>query len=166
MTRSKEFVRDLQRRLTESSANRRYDWKDGREWKPEKGERQAVDLVGQPLKDGPFLLIEVELRRGDPSSNVLKIWIWKLHKKLNNDFILFQAFSRYYNRKNHTLIKRATFLGRRMEKDIEGAKAKYVPIKFKYRPGKSAKAGGGARRHRARYLAGRILREMRRLKLA
>ncbi len=166
MTRSKEFVRDLQRRLTESSANRRYDWKDGREWKPKKGERQAVDLVGQPLKGGPVLLIEVELRRGDPSSNVLKIWIWKLHKKLKKNFILFQAFSRYYNRKNHTLIKRATFLGERMEKDKDGAKAKYVSIKFDYRPGKSAKAGGGARRHRARYLAGRILREMRRLKLA
>lgn len=158
MTRSKEFVRDLQRRLTESSANRRYDWKDGREWKPEKGERQAVDLFGQPLKGGPVLLIEVELRRGDPSSNVLKIWIWKLHKV--------QAFSRYYNRKNYTLIKRARFLGKRMEKDKEGAKAKYVPIKFNYRPGKSAKAGGGARRHRARYLAGRILREMRYLRLA
>ena len=120
MTRSKEFVRDLQRRLTESSAHRRYDWKDGREWKPEKGERQAVDLVGKPMKGGPVLLIEVELRRGDPSSNVLKIWMWKLHKKLNKEFILFQAFSRYYNRKNHTLIMRAAFLGKRMEKIKRG----------------------------------------------
>ena len=133
---------------------------------PKKVSARLFDLVGQPLKGGSVLLIEVELRRGDPSSNVLKTWIWKLHKKLKNDFILFQAFSRYYNRKNYTLIKRARFLGKRMEKDKEGAKAKYVPIKFNYRPGKSAKAGGGARRHRARYLAGRILREMRYLRLA
>jgi hypothetical protein len=166
MTRSKEFVRDLQRRLTESSANRRYDWKDGLEWKPERGERQSVDLVGQPQRSGRLLLIEVELRRGDPSSNVLKIWLWKCRKKLKNDFILFQAFSRYYNKKNRTLIKRALFLGDRMQKDTERPAAIYIPIKFRYLPGKSAKTGGGARRHRARYLAGRILREMRRLKLA
>ncbi len=166
MTRAKEFVRDLQKRLTESSANRRYDWKDGGEWKPEKGERQSVDLVGQPLKGGPVLLIEVELRRGDPSSNVLKIWIWKHHKKLNNHFILFQAFSRYYNKKNRTLMKRAVFLGDRMKKDREPPAANYIPIKFHFLPGKSAKVGGRARSHRARYLAGRILREMRRRKLA
>ncbi len=72
------------------------------------------------MKGGPVLLIEVELRRGDPSSNVLKIWMWKLHKKLNKEFILFQAFSRYYNRKNHTLIMRAAFLGKRMEKIKRG----------------------------------------------
>ncbi len=173
MTRSGKFVEDLQTKLNETPANARYVWKFGDkekkrnlEWKPGRGERQSVDLVGEPKRNGPLLLIEVELRRGDPSSNVLKIWLWKCQKKLKGNFILFQAFSRYYNKKNHTLINRATFLGKRMEKDIEGAKGKYVPIKFHYLPGKSAKAGGGARRHRARYLAGRILREMRRLKLA
>jgi hypothetical protein len=122
--------------------------------------------VGQPKTKGPLLLIEVELRRGDPASNVLKIWLWKCKKKFRSNFILFQAFSRYYDRKNHTLINRAMFLGERMEKDAEGIKAKYIPIKIHYLPGKSAKSGGGARRHRARYLAGRILREMKHLKLA
>ena len=165
MTRSKEFVRDLQSRLTESPANRRYDWKHGREWKPAKGERQSVDLGGTPVGSGPVLLVEVELRRGDPSSNVLKIWRWKSEKKLSKDFVLFQAFSRYYKRKNETLVKRAKFLGVRMQNDPEGARAEYVPIRFAYRPGKDAKAGGGARRHRARYLAGRILREMRKRSL-
>ncbi len=163
MTRAKEFLRDLQKRLTETSAKDHYEWT--LEWKPERGERQSVDLVGRRKVNGPLLLIEVELRRGDPSSNVLKIWLWKSQRKLKR-FILFQAFSRYYNKTNRTLIKRAKFLGERMEKDLEGTKAGYIPIEFNYRPGKSSKAGGGARRHRARYLAGRILREMRHLRLA
>lgn len=173
MTRTSQFVEDLQTKLNETPANARYIWKSddqkrkrNLEWKPGRGERQSVDLVGEPRRKGPLLLIEVELRRGDPASNVLKIWLWKCKKMLKSDFILFQAFSRYYDKKNHTLINKAIFLGKRMEKDREGKKARYVPIKFHYLPGKNAKAGGGARRHRARYLAGSILREMKHLKLA
>lgn len=161
MIRANEFAKDLCRRLKDTLQSYRWD-KGGRpniNWKPAHGERESVDLVGEPKrpKGRPWLLIEVELRRDDPSANVIKIWKWKRHKLLGN-FVLIQAFSRFYTRRSHRLLERAKFVGECMEGDKAG---KYIWIPFCYNPRKQGRVGAGRRRHHARFLAGKIVRRLR-----
>lgn len=159
LIRANEFARDLKARLKETLPFYSWEGEDGQpniNWKPASGERESVDLVGEPPKGKPLLLIEIELRRDDPSANVIKIWKWK-KKGILGKFILIQGFSRYYTRRSRRFLERAEFVGEQMKKDKDG---EYIPINFSYNPRKGGRVGAGARRHHARYLAGTILRRL------
>lgn len=161
MIRADEFSKDLCKRLNKTVDSYRWQ-KDGRpnvNWKPVPGVRESVDLVGEPKgpKGRPRLLIEIELRRDDPSANVIKIWKWRKDGRIGN-FVLIQAFSRYFTRRSPRLLERTKFVGERMVQDKAGS---YIPIKFKYNPRKHGRVGAGRRRHHARYLAGTIVRRLR-----
>jgi hypothetical protein len=154
LIRANEFARDLQARLNRTLPF--YNWIMN--WRPAPGERESVDLVGKPHAGKPWLLIEIELRRDDPSANVIKVWRWKRQDGLLGDFVLVQAFSRFYTRRSPRLLQRAEFVGERMKRDKAG---EYISIRFKYNPRKHGRVGGGRRRRNARYLAGKILRRLR-----
>ena len=120
---------------------------------PKHGE--TVDVVG--LRDKrPVILIEVELLREDPASNVVKIWKWAKDKKVSGAFVLIHAFSKMYRRSKKERKERAQFLGERMVKELPNAE--YLPINFRYKPRPGGKVGAGRRRHHAYRLAIQIAR--------
>jgi hypothetical protein len=137
----------------------------GCEWKPSQGPegtliRGAADAGKiSRRKNGRPLLIEIELRRGSPVTNVVKVWEWIMEGRFPPNVILVQAFSAYYPEK-HRFRRQAEFIGREMRRAL-GRRVKYIPVSFKYRPGKYGKRGGGARRLHAQKLARTVLRRLR-----
>jgi hypothetical protein len=125
-------------------------------WKLGNSGYGTVD-VAWPGGDGtPVVLVEAELRRKNPVSNVVKVWMWATKGKLNGRFLLVQAFSSHY--KDSTADKaRAKFVGKRMQTEL-GSRARYVAINFQYGPRKGGKVGAGCRQGHAKLLAKRILR--------
>ncbi len=116
-----------------------------------KGSRDCVDVVG--LNNGsPVVLIEVELHREDPVSNVAKVWKWAAQHKKHQDFAFFQAFSRLYRKKKQQRKERAIFLGKRMQREMP--MARYRSLNLKYNPRPRGHYGAG-RRKRAALLLGR-----------
>jgi hypothetical protein len=134
---------------------KQYDWKV--DWAAD-GERWLVDVAGVPRKRGPWILIEVELKRDDPVGNVVKIWKWSKENNITEKIMLFQAFSKHYWEKRERLRLRAEFIGAEMAKD-RGVKVRYKCLPMKnYRPGKGKTQGAGRRTIHAKHLAKRIVR--------
>jgi len=139
--------------------------KCGLEWecgKPQEGNRECADVVGS--NKTTRVLIEVELRRGTPVGNVAKVWRQSSDTLLEDKIILFQAFSRYYPKKD-TKRKNAVFVGQRMAKH---SRVEYIPLETNYLPkkrsvGKAVMQGGGARRRHATQLAERVIKRLRKL---
>jgi hypothetical protein len=154
MIRTDEFAKDMSRELAKHYPE--LEWKPS--WCPIKG-YEHVDLAGFPKQGkGQTVLIEVELRRSSPVSNVVKIWKWIQGRNFKMRPIVFQAFSAYYeNHKTHK--EAAAFIG---EKMAIACKLRYFPLYFEYKPGKGGKVGAGRRRHHAILLAKRISRKMKR----
>jgi hypothetical protein len=102
VTLSINFSEDMKRVLVKEAPG--YDWKV--DWQAER-EKWLVDVAGIPRKGGPWILIEVELKRDDPVGNVVKIWQWAKQRKIKTRIILFQAFSKHYWEKRTRLRLRA-----------------------------------------------------------
>jgi hypothetical protein len=132
----------------------------GHSWKvdwPADGEKWLVDVAGIPKK-GPWILVEVELKRDDPVGNVVKVWQWAKQRKIKNKIVLFQAFSKHYWEKRERLRLRAEFIGEQMSRDPEvSVRYKLIPMK-NYRPAKGKTQGAGRRTHHAKRLAKTVLR--------
>lgn len=113
--------------------------------------REVVDLCGT-IADG-LVYVEVELRRDEPLTNVVKIWRAIEQDSHTNEVILVQAFSGHY-RADNTHRLNAEFIGKHMEASCG---ARYVPLSFPFRPSKGATVVGDYRRRAAASLASGIL---------
>jgi len=112
--------------------------------------REAVDVCGE--MNGKRVYIEIELRRDEPLTNVVKLWRAIEEDHHPKRVILVHAFSGHYPSSNtHRL--NAQFIGKRMEKYCG---ARYFPLSFKFRPKKSASVLGDYRRRAAKSLAADI----------
>jgi len=139
-----------------------YEWTV--DW-PAEGERWRVDVAGIHRKDGPWILIEVELKRDDPVGNVVKIWQWAKQKQIKNNILLFQAFSKHYWEQRERLRLRAEFIGEEMTSD-GNIRVRYKRLDMKkYKPGKGKTQGAGRRRIHAQRLAKTVLRLIRKRSL-
>jgi hypothetical protein len=111
------------------------------------------------------VLVEVELRRGAPVANIVKIWKW-LDKDLirpyvDRKLIVVQAFSSFYDGQRSFLSENSKFLGRQLERRFND-RVKYIPVDFDYNPYKkralvSVTQGGGAMLKAASRLADQIV---------
>ena len=153
--------------------------KCGLEWhcgKPTKGNRECVDVIGSRNKKD-WVLIEVELRRGTPLGNVVKVWSQISREtengngRLGKKVILFQAFSRFYQKKGKgkkgTKRSNAEFVGHEMASACR--RVSYIPLSMDYfparkRPGRSVTRGGRRRKYHATKLARRIVSRLRALR--
>jgi len=72
---------------------------------------ETVDVAGLRRDDRPVILIEVELLREDPASNVVKIWKWAKDKRVSGAFVLIHAFSKMYQRSKKERKKEQSFSG-------------------------------------------------------
>jgi hypothetical protein len=153
MIRTDEFAKDTEREL--SRLHPHLDWKHS--WCPLPG-YEHVDLAGFPNRGkGRTIVIEIELRRSVPVSNVVKIWKWMEGRHFNVKPVVIQAFSAYYiGHKTHR--HAAEFIGKKMARVC---KLRYFAMDFEYKPGKGGKIGAGRRRHHAVLLAKRISRIVR-----
>lgn len=150
MVKADEFAKDMCRTLEE--LNPEVKWQCG--W-PRTG-NERVDLVGIPSrKNGRYILIEIELRRLSPVSNVVKIWRWiRQHQHLSSRPRIFQVFSGFYSHHDSHRLN-AEFIGRRME---QLGLVRYRSIRIPYKPREGGKVGAGRRRHHAETLAKKISR--------
>jgi hypothetical protein len=147
MIKTDEFSKDLCRTLTELQPA--IAWSCG--WSHEGRER--VDLVGVPKrKNGRYILIEVELRRLSPVSNIVKIWRWIRKRQFHSRPLIFQAFSGFYSKHDSHRLN-AEFIGRRME---QAGLVRYRSVSLPYKPRKGGKVGAGRRRYHAVNLAKRV----------
>jgi len=119
--------------------------------------RDFVDVVGMvgPRKH-PSVLVEVELHREDPVSNVVKIWKWAEDNKPGKT-VFFHAFSGLYAGPKAERKERAIFLGRMLRKEV---KIEYVPLSLKYSPRPKGTFGAGRRTKAAKLLARRIMEHL------
>jgi hypothetical protein len=100
--------------------------------------------------------VEIELRRDEPLTNVVKIWRAIEVGGHTNDVILVQAFSGHY-REGNTHRTNAEFIGKHMEASCG---AKYVALSFPFRPNKRARIVGDYRRRASISLASDILKAL------
>ena len=156
MFRADAFSRDV---CSELSGKCDLDWTCG---KPQKGLREAIDVVGK--KNGKTrVLIEIELRRGAPFQNVLKVWRQICDGKLPKKLVFFQAFSRFYG-EDSTRLAMAGFLAQKMQKEFPGIT--YIQLAIDYMPrkrifGHRVIRGGGRRKIHAVKLAKEIAGNLR-----
>lgn len=135
----------------------------GLEWEKNwniRNTRETVDVVG--LQNGrPRVLIEVELRRKNPSSNVIKIWQGIEEKRIQpaRGALFVQAFSKVFYARKGKVRQRdlAGFAGRKMREEFP--RIGYVQIPFPYNPSRGGLVGGGARKRQAVKLAEILLRD-------
>jgi len=112
--------------------------------------REAVDVCGNLA--GRPVYIEVELRRDEPLTNVVKLWRAIEEKGHTSRVILVHAFSGNYPPSSaHHL--NAVFIGNQMQRSCG---ATYIPLDFQYRPRKGATVVGHYRRNAAKSLASNI----------
>jgi hypothetical protein len=72
-----------------------YEWKPGGH--PLGKGHESVDIVGSsPRRGRRLVLVEVELRKDAPLTNVVKVWRWIEEERFAARFVLVQAFSKYY----------------------------------------------------------------------
>jgi len=126
-------------------------------WSVPGAEHDTVDVVGL-RGNRPRVLIEVELRRQYPASNVVKIWEWINKKGSPRDVVLLQAFSKLFKSRKQSHQKRAQFVGGEMV--LKFPKVMYQQVPFDYNPLSGGKLGGGARRRWAEKLAGIIVKKL------
>lgn len=118
--------------------------------------RECVDVIGQ--RDDLVVLIEVELRRTGPVTNVVKIWKWVAKDNLypGKRVLVIQVFSKYYQDKRSFQRENASFIGDEMQLAI--SRVNYEAMDVIYNPSKklstsSVTQGGGAMRRAAKDLA-------------
>jgi hypothetical protein len=152
MIRTDEFAKDMKREL----AKRHPELKWEHSWCPVPS-YEHVDLAGFPIQGkGLTILVEVELRRSSPVSNVAKIWKWMEARHFKKAPLVFQAFSGFYE--NHqTHREAAVFIGNKMARTC---RLHYFDLDFKYKPGKGGKVGAGRRHYHAIRLAKRISKKI------
>ncbi len=122
--------------------------------------RDYVDCAGlSKTRKKPLILIEIELHREDPVSNVVKIFKWAQDRRQQN-LIMFHAFSRLYRLRKAERKNRALWLGQIFEKQCA---SRYVPLNLKFSPRPGGRFGGGARKKAAELLARRIMEHMLRM---
>lgn len=154
MTRTDEFAKDMQRELRKLWPQLRWEPSSS----PDHGS-EHVDLVGRPKRsNGRHILIEVELRRSVPVSNLVKIWRWAKGRKFTVRPVVFQAFSRFY-RKHKTHRLSAQFIGKQMAR---ACGLRYQSIDFEYNPRRGGRIGAGCRHDHAVTLARKISRMLKR----
>jgi len=159
--RTDAFARDFCRRMEEKPF-KGYKWNcGGGDPNPLGKGHESVDIWAKSERRGQKLvLVEVELRRGNPVSNVAKIW--KKADKLA-PFVLVQIFSQFYAKgKGVSQRENAEFVGHEMERATSNP---YLPVCFKYAPRRLGKKGGGRRRKHAYELADRIRGRLKSMKL-
>jgi hypothetical protein len=154
--RATQFSRDLKESLNQGQGERFGVKRWRKNWKPKGVAYGGVDVARLDEEDEPIVLVEAELRRKNPVSNVVKVWMWATKGKLNGRFLLVQAFSSHYKGSMTEHRRRARFIGKRMHREL-GSRVRYVGIDFEYRPRKHGKVGAGRRRCHAKLLAGHIL---------
>ena len=159
--RATEFSKDLVRELTKKDAfNSRagiHEWI--KDWKPVGIRHGGVDAAGIGRlgnKKVPIILVEAELRRDDPPANILKIWMWARKRKIKQNLILLQGFTKVYDSVKKEQKDRARFLGERMMNDLK--KSTYRDIRLDYKPRAGGKVGAGRRHHHAQNLAASVVR--------
>ena len=119
--------------------------------------RDFVDVAGRfESAKLPTILVEVELHREDPVSNVVKIWKWASDNK-TGDVLFFHAFSNLYARNKAERKHRAVFLGRMMKRETD---IEYIPLTLKYSPRPGGVFGAGRRTKAAKLLARRIMEHL------
>lgn len=146
------FSRDLSRQLCKLSQDgplKGYCWK--KNGHPEKWMRECADAKGTPKNNRcPIVFVEAELRRGNPESNVAKIWKWLEAHPPQNPVLLIQAFSKYYDSSSPQVHKEtAIFLGQQMCKGREDIR--YIHIDMDYQPGPGNTVKGAGRRTQHAY---------------
>jgi hypothetical protein len=149
--RATEFSKDLVRFLNEHP---RFNERHGLTWVRNGMSNEVrlgtVDVVGSTSR-GIRVVIEAELLREDPASNVTKLWKWFVeNKKRQKKILMIQAFSKVYRGRKYRAKELATFIGERMQKEISGIR--YVSKNFSYNPRPGGKRGAGRRRFHARKL--------------
>lgn len=154
--RATEFSNDLHAALRGS--RKRLRKKFGgivwhKNWVLHKGE--TIDVAGLD-KDDAVVLIEAELLREDPSSNVIKIWKWAHETKLKRQILFVQSFTKPYRGRKKERFNRARFVAARMHHEFPNIHYKAVRLDYNPRPG--GKIGAGRRRHHARNLAYSVVR--------
>jgi hypothetical protein len=158
MTRTDAFAQDFCRRM-QATEKADYEWKPGDRLN-RKG-HESVDIVGRSLKKSrKLILVEVELRKDAPLTNIVKVWRWTANENFRSPFILIQAFSRYY-KQGDTKRSNAEFVGNQMWRTTG---RKYLSISFAYNPYRHGKQGAGCRRHHAEKLADKVRRRLKRLR--
>ncbi len=134
--------------------------------------RERVDVGGEPTETGrrrlPIVLVEVELRREDPASNILKVWHHLLEGGYPEGVVLVQGFSKVYlSPKQHARgvrYRAAKRLGKFVQESTK-RRFRYVPIEIPYYPRAGSNEGDGARRRWARWLGVRVVTSCRKLGL-
>jgi hypothetical protein len=112
--------------------------------------REAADVYGKTT--GKRIYIEIELRRDEPLTNVVKLWRAIQGDGRASEAILVHAFSGNYPPNSaHRL--NAVFIGEQMQRSCG---ATYIPLDFRYRPRKGARVVGDHRRRAAKSLASAI----------
>jgi len=154
--RATEFSKDLHAALRGHKKRLRkkfggIEWH--KNWAVQRGE--TVDVVG--VEGGvPILMIEAELLREDPASNVIKIWKWAHGTKLKRPVLFIQSFTKAYRGRKKERFKRALFVAARMQKEFPNII--YKPVRLAYDPRPGGKRGAGRRTHHARNLAFTVIR--------
>jgi hypothetical protein len=154
MGRANNFACEMVKTLKAKKSN--YAWSIA---KPIGAYRECVDAVGEARES--VILVEVELRRYGPVTNIVKIWKWLVDDAKAFDgkkVTVIQAFSAFYGREGRPFLREnSEFLGRQLQARFKD-RVKYVAVSFPYnpykkRPNVSAAQGGGAMRNAARRLA-------------
>jgi hypothetical protein len=153
----------LSSRFNHDLCNALADEVPGYKWKPEFSLsptcRERVDVGGEPVsgKHRRVVLVEAELRREDPASNILKVWTYLLDRQSKRRFprgvLLIQGFSKVYRSKKHhnkgLKYKAAVELGKLIRKGFH-QRLKYIPVEIDYSPRAGSNEGDGARRNAAK----------------
>ncbi|MDT8071043.1 MAG: hypothetical protein ROO76_23040 [Terriglobia bacterium] len=155
MSRTANFSRTLCDTLNGSGTA--YKWRIGTPPYP-CDNKECVDVIGE--NRDRIVLIEVELRRTAPVTNIVKIWKWLAEKNLylGKYVLVVQTFSAYYDGQPSFQRDNAIFLGEEMQLILGESRVRYLPVNFPYSPYKkrvtsSVTEGGGAMRRAARELA-------------
>src|SRR5690242_2364105 len=106
MSRTDAFANDFCIKMLNTERGG-YVWETG--GRPLGKGHESVDIVGRK-KGGRLILVEVELRKDAPLTNVVKVWRWVAEGKFRTPFILVQAFSKYY-KSGDTKRSNAEFVG-------------------------------------------------------
>ena len=162
--RATMFSVELARKLSELSIRgplKGYEWaKNGH---PPGSHRDCVDVVGRS-KLRPLIFVEAELRRGNPESNVAKLWKWAQRHRTGPPFILIQGFSSYYGTSSPKVHREtAEFFGKQMCASLGADRARYFRVKINYMPGPGVTVKGAGRRTKHAYeFAKRVMAIVRR----
>lgn len=160
---NEDLCGELERRLP------KYNWQC--EGRLSRSTRECVDVAGQSTaqKRPRRVVIEAELKREDPASNVLKVWQSFLQGYFPNGVIFVQGFSKvYYSPKYHNRkvkCEAAKQLGAFIQGNTRG-KLEYIPVDIPYHPRAGRSEGDGARRHWAEWFGHKIAGEIKRRRRA